>query len=113
VKVRISGGYTGSVVVDLVDRRGTDLTAATFKVGLFDTALEEEDLPAAGSGLWKTPTGVADGQGGTLAGGRAALTLAVSEATGYPVGRYRVWAQAAIGPFLLVAPCRDETVQLV
>jgi hypothetical protein len=114
VKLRISGGYTASVTAEVVDRRGTDLTGATFHIGLFDPALEEGDIPAAGDAAWKTPTGVADGQGGSLVGGRASVSLAVSNSTGYTIpGRYRVWAKAQIGPLLLVAPCMDETVHLV
>ena len=109
MKLRISGGYTAAVVLDLVDRLGRDLTGSTFQVALLAPEVTEAGVPAAGAGAWKTPTGV-----DTSTPGLAVLTWAISEGTGYAVGvRYRAWAKAAVSPFLLLAKARDETIELV
>jgi hypothetical protein len=108
VKLRISGGYTAAVVLDLTDRLGRDLTGSTFQVALLDPLITEAGVPAAGAGAWKTPTGV-----DTSVVGVATLTWAVSEGTGYALGRYRAWAKASISPFVLLAKARDETIELV
>lgn len=108
MKLRISGGYTAAVVLDLTDRLGRDLSGATFQVALLDVAVTEATVPTAGAAAWKTPTGVV-----ATTPGLATLTWAVSEGTGYPVGRYRAWAKASIAPFVLLARARDETIELV
>jgi hypothetical protein len=108
MKLRISGGYTAAVVLDLTDRLGRDLTGSTFQVALLAPEVTEEGAPVAGAGAWKTPTGV-----DTSTPGLAVLTWAISEGTGYPLGRYRAWAKAAVSPFLLLAKARDETIELV
>ena len=108
MKLRISGGYTAAVVMDLTDRMGRDLTGSTFQVALLGVEVTEEGVPAAGAGAWKTPTSV-----DTTTPGLAVLTWAVSEGTGYALGRYRAWAKASVSPFLLLARARDETIELV
>jgi hypothetical protein len=108
MKVRISGGYTGSIVAELRHRDGISLAGGTFRIGLFATSVTVDTLPSAADPGWKTPTQV-----DTSVAGVAVLTWAVSEATGYAVGRYRVWAKATLSPFVLVAAARDETVELV
>jgi hypothetical protein len=108
MRLRISGGYTAAVVMDLTDRLGRDLSTSTFQVALLGVDVTEEGVPAAGSGAWKNPTGV-----DTSTAGVAVITWAVSEGTGYPLGRYRAWAKASVSPFLLLAKARDETIELV
>jgi len=108
MKLRITGGYTAALILDLRDRRGIDLTGGTFKVALLDTAIGVDQVPAAGDAAWKAPTSV-----DTSTPGVAVITWAISVATGYSAGRYRAWAQATLSPFLLVAQARDETIELV
>lgn len=106
--IRISSGYTGSVVVDVEDSRGTDLSTATLRLGLFTTSLAE-DLPAASDAGWKTPTTIT-----YPALGKAKLALSVSEASGYTLDvKYWAWVRATSSPFLTPVLARDESVTLV
>ena len=108
MKLRISGGYTGVLVLDLKDRRGGDLSGGVWKVALLDPAIGVDAVPGGSSGSWKNPTSVDTSEQGV-----AHITWAISEGTGYAVGRYRAWVQAGLSPFLLPVPARDETVELV
>lgn len=105
IKIRVSGGYTGAVVADIEDSRGTDLSAATLRIGLF-TTLIPGSLPAAADAGWKIPTSIE-----YPALGKAVISLSVNESSGYTLStKYWAWIKATSTPFLTPVLCKDESI---
>lgn len=113
MKIQVSGGYSGEVAVELRDNKGTDLSAVSFKLALIpSTVTKGTGLPSAGAAVWKTPGVVLlPGEGDGIS--RSVLTLGVSVAGGYALGKYYAWALYTSGALTIPVPASNEIIELV
>lgn len=77
-RIRVTGGFSGEVEVELTDEKGQDMSAVLFKMGLVPL---EEAIPAASSETWQTVTEKA-----FPAPGKAVLTRRPTDT--HPLGKF-------------------------
>lgn len=106
MKVIISGGYVEELTFTVRDRKGADLSAAGLKFMLAPAGT----IPIKTDPKWGDASSTVFGI--DPEGSFCEATLAISEAGGYVVGRYRVWAKATIGPLVIPVMATDTMIDL-
>lgn len=106
MKLIISGGYVEELTFTVRDRKGADLSAAGLKFLLAPAGT----TPVKTDAGWRDASSTAFGIDSD--GSFCEATLAISEAGGYAVGRYRVWAKATIGPLVIPVMATDTMIDL-
>lgn len=103
MRLRVTGGYAQYANGLLADRQGQDISLSTIKVALVAVGTTP---PAKVSGLWKNPTVITYPTVGT-----ARISLLVAEGD-YPLGRYRLVAQAIDSPESEPVDASNDVIEL-